>query len=77
MITAFKAGREGAYLKRLYHNVERINEKNANPYHLSISTGVVVCDPASICTIEDILKDADLHLYEQKAASQKAPSKSS
>ena len=40
LITEFKEGEEGAYLKRLYHNVERIIEKNANPYHLSISTGI-------------------------------------
>lgn len=77
LITAFKAGKESAYLKRLYHNVERINERSANPYHLSISTGVVVCDPASICTIEDILKDADLRMYEQKAVFQKTRSRPS
>jgi diguanylate cyclase (GGDEF)-like protein/PAS domain S-box-containing protein len=71
LITAFKPGRESEYLQRLYSNVERFNGKGAYPYVISISTGVVVCDPATPCTIEEMLIDADRRMYKQKAVSQK------
>ena len=74
LITSFKADKEVTYLKRLLLNVKRFNEKNANSYQLSISTGVVICDPASKYTIEQILKDADIRMYEQKEALQKTRS---
>jgi len=72
LITAFQAGKERVYLKRLHDNIERFNGKEAHPYILSISTGVVVYDPMTAYTIEEVLSDADRLMYEQKAAAQKS-----
>lgn len=72
LITAFQAGKEGVYLKRLHDNIQRFNGKQARPYILSISTGVVTYDPMTSCTIEEVLSDADRHMYEQKTAAQKS-----
>jgi len=70
LITAFRAGKADAYLKRLYRNIEQFND-NTHPYRLSISTGVVGYDPSSPCTLEEILMDADRRMYEEKTASKK------
>jgi diguanylate cyclase (GGDEF)-like protein/PAS domain S-box-containing protein len=72
LITAFQAGKERVYLKRLHDNIERFNGKKARPYILSLSTGMFVYDPITSCTIEDMLSDADHHMYEQKTAAQKS-----
>ncbi|HTZ17301.1 MAG TPA: diguanylate cyclase [Dissulfurispiraceae bacterium] len=70
LIRAFRAGDEKEYLKRLQHNLERFNAKGTRPYTLSISTGVVVCDHATTCSVEKMLIEADRRMYEQKIASQ-------
>ena len=74
LITAFDSGKENTCLKRLLQNVERFNNRSEHRYSLSISTGLVVCDPATPCTIEALLSEADRRMYEQKAALQKSRS---
>jgi diguanylate cyclase (GGDEF)-like protein/PAS domain S-box-containing protein len=71
LITAFKPGQESEYLKRLHNNVAQFNKKGDHPYILSISTGVVIYDPSAPRTIDEMLTEADLRMYEQKAVSQK------
>jgi diguanylate cyclase (GGDEF)-like protein/PAS domain S-box-containing protein len=71
LITSFRSGKESLYLRRLNHNVERFNRSGTRPYVLSISTGVVVFDPATFCSIDELLKDADRSMYERKRAAQK------
>jgi diguanylate cyclase (GGDEF)-like protein/PAS domain S-box-containing protein len=74
LITAFQTGKERVYLKRLHDNIEQFNGKKVRSYHLSIITGVVVYDPATSHTIEEMLSNADRSMYEQKTTAQKSRS---
>jgi len=35
-------------------------------YRLSLSMGLASCDPASACTLEELLSRADASMYEKK-----------
>jgi diguanylate cyclase (GGDEF)-like protein len=51
---------------RLDHNLEQHNAGSRRSYALSISTGIVSCGPECDVPLEDLMKRADLLMYEQK-----------
>ncbi len=55
-----------ALMARLQHNVQTHNACGAPRYALSLSVGSVAYDPASPCTIEELLAQADAAMYVQK-----------
>jgi len=67
-ILAIEATRSGAemLLQRLTENLRRRNEGAKRAYSLSLSIGVASCDGQSRRTIEQLIRDADTSMYEQK-----------
>jgi diguanylate cyclase (GGDEF)-like protein len=57
---------------RLQDNIAHFNAKHSQPYPLSISVGVVECEPNSVFSIEEMLAQADVLMYQQKAEHKKA-----
>jgi len=53
-------------LNRLRHHLEACNVKKERPYSLSMSYGLVEYDPESPCSIEDLMLQADVKMYDQK-----------
>ena len=53
-------------IQRLQNNFGRHNAKSDKPYELSISTGISHYDPVSLCSIDELLVQADKEMYEQK-----------
>ncbi len=53
-------------LERLQNNVGAFNVREQLPYRLSLSIGVVRFDPSRITTVNDLLKEADQAMYENK-----------
>ncbi len=52
---------------RLLKNLANHNITAKTPYRLSLSAGIVCCDPGeSPCNIEELLKRADELMYERK-----------
>ena len=58
--------RAAMILLRLNQGFEKGNEKNRLRYRISISTGITMFDPAMPASIEEMLKQADDAMYEQK-----------
>jgi diguanylate cyclase (GGDEF)-like protein/PAS domain S-box-containing protein len=52
--------------ERLLHTTQHHNAQNDRIFKISVSTGIVIWDPASADTIEDMLVTADKLMYEQK-----------
>lgn len=53
-------------LKRLEENIYNFNANNKKPYKLSMSIGIAPFDIAEKANLEDLLKEADRQLYEEK-----------
>jgi len=52
--------------KRLQTNVDLVNEKNTCQYTLSLSVGFAWHDPATPCTVNELLRIADNNMYFDK-----------
>ncbi len=63
-------GREGDVLEkvieRLQRGIEEFNKKSSRVYKLSVSTGVALYDPASPCSLDDLVVEADKMMYREK-----------
>jgi len=55
-----------AIVARIEHNLESSAVLSDLPCRLSLSTGIVLCDPASELSLSDYLALADRQMYEQK-----------
>ncbi len=53
-------------LNRLRHHLQAFNEEKERPYNLSMSYGLVEYDPENPCSIEDLMLQADVRMYDQK-----------
>jgi diguanylate cyclase (GGDEF)-like protein len=56
----------GVILERIQANLDAFNLMEERPYVLSLSAGIVQCDPASDETLSDYLLQADERMYAQK-----------
>jgi two-component system cell cycle response regulator len=52
--------------ERLQQNIEAFNRRSTANYRLSISTGIVIYDHTLPRTIDDLLKEADALMYQEK-----------
>ena len=53
-------------LSRLRKNLEIFNAKKNSNYALSMSWGIAFCDPEKLCSLDDLLFQADKLMYEHK-----------
>lgn len=53
-------------IARLEHNLVLYQVEKARPYTLSFSIGLAIYDPTHPCSVEELMKQADNHMYEQK-----------
>jgi two-component system, cell cycle response regulator len=53
-------------IDRAQKNIGSFNAAMARPYKISVSMGLVACDPASCCDINDLLSIADKIMYKEK-----------
>ncbi|MDH4231132.1 MAG: GGDEF domain-containing protein [Nitrospirota bacterium] len=60
------AGNSEVLTQRLQNNFSRYNVNSDKPFALSVSTGISHCEPASLCSIDELLLQADKVLYEEK-----------
>jgi len=51
---------------RLVAHLDAFNADGARPYRLTMSVGIARFDPGSAWTIQDLLDEADRHLYDAK-----------
>lgn len=51
---------------RLVAHVDAFNTQGARPYRIAMSVGIARFDPGSAWTIQDLLDEADRHLYDAK-----------
>ncbi len=68
-IVVFDSATEGGIkvaTSRLYQNIEQYNSTNNRPYTLSISVGTAKYNSGSPCSIDDLIRQADKSMYEQK-----------
>ena len=57
---------------RLQEKTRHFNERHELPYDLSISVGIVLLDPHSNVSIDDLIRKADAAMYQHKNRSQKS-----
>jgi diguanylate cyclase (GGDEF)-like protein len=53
---------------RIQSNIRTFRQRSSLPYRLSLSIGIVQCNPSSDLTLADYLALADKQMYEQKMA---------
>jgi diguanylate cyclase (GGDEF)-like protein/PAS domain S-box-containing protein len=53
-------------LGRLAEHIDAFNAEAGRPYRLTVSVGIARFDPGSAWTIQDLLDEADRHLYDAK-----------
>ncbi len=53
-------------MNRLRHHLNAYNVKKDRPYDLSMSYGLVEYDPEHPCSLEDLMLQADVRMYDQK-----------
>jgi diguanylate cyclase (GGDEF)-like protein len=58
--------------ERIRHAVEEFNDRNERPYRLSLSIGLVRCDPTGISSLEQLVEQADDAMYRDKRSRQVA-----
>lgn len=63
---ALDAAQPHALLARLQHALDTFNLLRQRPYQLSLSMGMVFCDPAGSATLNDCIQQADRAMYEHK-----------
>jgi diguanylate cyclase (GGDEF)-like protein/PAS domain S-box-containing protein len=56
---------------RLQEKVRVFNERRELPYEISMSVGIVVLDPHSDLSIDDLLREADEAMYEHKQSAKR------
>jgi GGDEF domain-containing protein len=52
--------------KRLADKVNRLNADGHRPYTLSLSIGMLICNPGETAPLEDLLGRVDALMYEEK-----------
>lgn len=52
--------------ERLRRAVDRFNGQENRPYRMSLSVGVVDCDPETDCSLEQLIERADSAMYREK-----------
>ncbi|HEY5446239.1 MAG TPA: diguanylate cyclase, partial [Pyrinomonadaceae bacterium] len=57
---------EGTDVQRLQDNVTRHNAQQVRDYEISLSIGVASMDSDSSMTLEELLKNGDKTMYQQK-----------
>jgi diguanylate cyclase (GGDEF)-like protein len=55
-----------ALRQRLLQAVDQFNVQQSRPYELSLSVGVVGCEPDAACSLEQLLERADSAMYREK-----------
>jgi diguanylate cyclase (GGDEF)-like protein/PAS domain S-box-containing protein len=70
VVLAVDAALESADIltKRIQDALEAHNQTPGRPYSLSLSLGIVRYDPASPCTISELIAQADVRMYAMKQA---------
>lgn len=63
---AMDQGPPPALLSRLQRALDAFNQSRQRPYQLSLSVGMVPCDPAAEPTLNELIQQADLAMYEHK-----------
>jgi len=63
---ALDEARPHALLTRLQRSLNAFNRLQQRPYQLSLSVGMVSCDPAGSATLSDCIQQADRAMYELK-----------
>jgi len=58
---------------RLQKNIDAFNIQSGRVFNLSLSVGMAVYDHDKPCTIDELLKQADKHMYEQKQRKKTGP----
>jgi diguanylate cyclase (GGDEF)-like protein/PAS domain S-box-containing protein len=53
-------------MNRLRHQMHILNVRKERPYDLSMSYGLVEYDPEHPCSLEDLMLQADVRMYDQK-----------
>jgi len=53
---------------RMQTAIDLRNRQGHRPYQLNLSMGIAHCDPASSCTVSDLIVQADALMYNQKQA---------
>jgi len=61
-------GKEEAIYGRLTKKIDDFNAARTGGYTLSVSIGIVYCEPGRLCQIEDMINEADHLMYRQKKA---------
>jgi diguanylate cyclase (GGDEF)-like protein/PAS domain S-box-containing protein len=64
-LAASDAGLE-AFRRRLYADVETLNDAQQRPYALSVSVGLTCCEAAATCRLDDLIAAADGQMFEEK-----------
>jgi len=59
-------GTLNAISKRLQDNIERVNEETTRQYSISLCIGKADFDPSKPCSIEELIKRADMSMYNEK-----------
>jgi diguanylate cyclase (GGDEF)-like protein len=67
------AAQPEAILARIQSNIESFRQRTSPPYRISLSIGIVQCNPTSDLTMSDYLSLADKQMYEQKNKSRSKP----
>jgi diguanylate cyclase (GGDEF)-like protein/PAS domain S-box-containing protein len=57
-------------LRRLHKNLERHNTTEGRPYHIALSIGMAHYNPLFPSTIEELVRQADTSMYENKRGKQ-------
>jgi len=57
---------ERVVINNIVHRVKSYNEASKDAYDLSVSIGVALYDPAEPKTLEDLIREADRKMYQQK-----------
>ncbi len=70
MIEELPAGND-VVIARLRKALKEFSEQADRPFILSLSIGIARCEPESVCSIDDLLREADKLMYEDKSSKKK------
>jgi diguanylate cyclase (GGDEF)-like protein/PAS domain S-box-containing protein len=57
----------GLALRRLEENIDAFNRMETRPFKISVSTGISVYDPQSPCSLDELIRRADVGMYAKKS----------
>lgn len=60
------SARPEAILARIQANTEKFNERISRPYSVSLSVGIVTCEPSAQFMLSEYIAQADKTMYKQK-----------